>query len=68
MQVGPPVALILEPEIGNPALGGDSAGFSSFVIGIGGMLIFGPIIDNFHARRADSAKASANRKDNDVQP
>jgi hypothetical protein len=41
--------------IGKLAPGGDSAGFSSFVVGIGGLSISGLIIDMFRARRADMA-------------
>jgi len=37
--------------IGKLAPGGDSAGFSSFVVGIGGMSISGLIIDIFRARQ-----------------
>jgi hypothetical protein len=71
--LGPLVAPILEPVIGKLAPGGDSAGFSSFVVGIGGMSISGLIIDIFRARRADSAKtrtgrADPIRKDDDAQP
>ena len=54
--------------IGKLAPGGDSAGFSSFVVGIGGMSISGLIIDIFRARRADTAKADTDRKDDDAQP
>jgi hypothetical protein len=42
--------------IGKLAPGGDSAGFSSFVVGIGGLSISGLIIDMFRARRADMAR------------
>jgi hypothetical protein len=66
--LGPLVAPILEPVIGKLAPGGDSAGFSSFVVGIGGMSISGLIIDIFRARRADSARADTARKEDDAQP
>jgi hypothetical protein len=71
--LGPLVAPILEPVIDKLAPGGDSAGFSSFVVGIGGMSISGLIIDIFRARRADTAKARTGRadpirKDDDAQP
>ena len=49
--------------IGRLAPGGDSAGFSSFVVGIGGMSISGLIIDIFRARRAEVRKG-----DRDAQP
>ena len=61
--LGPLVAPILEPVIGRLAPGGDSAGFSSFVVGIGGMSISGLIIDIFRARRAEVRKG-----DGDAEP
>jgi hypothetical protein len=71
--LGPLVAPILEPVIGKLAPNGDSAGFSSFVVGIGGMSISGLIIDIFRARRADTARTrpsntDTSRKDDDAQP
>jgi hypothetical protein len=36
------------------APGGDNAGFSSFVVGIGGLSNSGLIIDIFRARRIDT--------------
>ena len=66
--LGPLVAPILEPVIGKLAPGGDSAGFSSFVVGIGGMSISGMIIDIFRARRIDTTQTAATRKDDDAQP
>ena len=54
--LGPLVAPILEPVVGRLAPGGNSAGFSSFVVGIGGMSISGLIIDIFRARRAEVRK------------
>jgi hypothetical protein len=59
--------------IGKLAPGGDSAGFSSFVVGIGGMSISALIIDIFRARRADTARThpsltDTDRKDDDAQP
>jgi hypothetical protein len=71
--LGPLVAPILEPVIRKLAPGGDSAGFSSFVVGIGGMSISGLIIDIFRARQADTARTrptpiDTGRKDDDAQP
>ena len=66
--LGPLVAPILEPVIGKLAPNGDSAGFSSFVVGIGGMSISGLIIDIFRARRIDAAQTATARKDDDAQP
>jgi hypothetical protein len=81
--LGPLVAPVLAPVIGKLAPGGDSAGFSSFVVGIGGLSISGLIIDIFRARRAETAgphpgradrsaprsgNADTARKDDDAQP
>lgn len=58
--LGPLVAPILEPVIGKLAPAGDSAGFSAFVVGIGGISISGLITDIFRARRAQAAKEDGN--------
>lgn len=52
MYLGPVVAPILEPVIGKLAPGGESAGFSYFAVGLGGLSISGLLIDIFRARRA----------------
>lgn len=66
--LGPLVAPILEPVIGKLAPGGDTAGFSAFVVGIGGMSISGLLIDVFRARRAEVGKGDGGKGGGDVEP
>ena len=71
--LGSLVAPILEPVIGRLAPGGDTAGFSAFVVGIGGMSISGMLIDIFRARRAEIRERAKNKGDSsngggDAQP
>jgi hypothetical protein len=66
--LGPLVAPILEPVIGKLAPGGDTAGFSAFVVGIGGMSISGLLIDVFRARRAEASKEDGGKGGGDVEP
>jgi hypothetical protein len=63
--LGPLVAPILEPVIGRLAPGGDTAGFSAFVVGIGGMSISGLLIDIFRARRAEVGQGNRDKQDGD---
>jgi hypothetical protein len=63
--LGPLVAPILEPVIGNLAPGGDTAGFSAFIVGIGGMSISGLLIDIFRARLAEVGKGTGGKQDGD---
>ena len=51
MYVGPLVAPLLEPTIGRIAPGGDAAGFSAFLVGLGGISIASLVIETFSARR-----------------
>jgi len=66
--LGPLVAPILEPVIGKLAPGGDTAGFSAFVVGIGGMSISGLLIDIFRDRRVDVVKEDVAKGEDDAQP
>ena len=61
--LGPLVAPLLEPVIGRLAPGGDTAGFSAFVVGIGGMSISGLLIDVFRARRDEMGKGEVGKGD-----
>ncbi len=65
--LGPLVAPILEPVIGKLAPGGDTVGFSAFVVGIGGMSISGLLIDVFRARRAEVGKEDGSKGGGDGQ-
>jgi hypothetical protein len=62
LYLGPLVEPLLKPVIGAIAPTGDSAGFSAFVVGLGGISITGLIIDIFRARRAAVTPAA---KDDD---
>ena len=62
--LGPLVAPMLEPVIGKFAPGGDTNGFSSFVVGLGGISLSGFLIDLIRARRAE-AKAETKRGKNE---
>jgi hypothetical protein len=66
--LGPLVAPILEPVIGRLAPGGDTAGFSAFIVGIGGMSISGMLIDIFRARRAEVGERTSDKGEDDAQP
>lgn len=52
--LGPLVAPMLEPVIGEIAPQSDAAGFSSFVVGLGGISLSGFLIDVIRARRAET--------------
>lgn len=51
LYLGPIVTPLLEPVVGVIAPEGDSSGFSSFVVGLGGISLSGWIIDIIRARR-----------------
>lgn len=51
--LGPLVAPLLEPVIGKIAPQSDGAGFSPFVVGLGGISLSGFLIDLIRARRTD---------------
>lgn len=68
--LGPLVAPMLEPVIGKIAPDGDTSGFSSFVVGLGGISLSGFLIDLIRARRAEAkadAKTQAKRGKNEPQ-
>jgi hypothetical protein len=50
LYLGPIVEPLLEPLVGTLAPGGDAAGFSSFVVGLGGISLAGLLIDFIAAR------------------
>ena len=52
--LGSLVAPMLEPVIGKIAPQSDAAGFSSFVVGLGGISLSGFLIDVIRARRAET--------------
>lgn len=54
---GPLVEPMLAPVIGKIAAGSDAAGFSSFVVGLGGIGISGFVIDTLRRFRAEKAEA-----------
>lgn len=60
--LGPLVAPILEPVIGKLAPAGDSGGFASFIVGLGGMSISGLLIDIFRARRSAGREGGTDEK------
>lgn len=45
LYLGPIVEPVLKPLVGTIAPGGDSSGFSSFVVGLGGISLAGLLID-----------------------
>ena len=51
--LGPLVAPMLEPVIGKIAPQSEGAGFSSFVVGLGGISLSGFLIDLIRARRTE---------------
>ena len=51
--LGPLVAPMLEPVIGKIAPQSDGGGFSSFVVGLGGISLSGFLIDLIRARRTE---------------
>ena len=51
LYLGPIVEPLLEPFVGAIAPDGDSTGFSSFVVGLGGISISGLLIDGIRSRR-----------------
>lgn len=57
MYLGPLVAPMLNPFIGKIAPGSDGGGFSSFVVGLGGISFSGFLIDVIRARRTQAKKA-----------
>lgn len=54
--LGPLIAPMLEPVIGKIAPGGDTDGFSSFIVGLGGISLSGFLIDIIRARRAEAKR------------
>jgi hypothetical protein len=54
--LGPLVEPLLEPVLGKIAPDGDAAGFSSFVVGLGGISIAGFILDVIRMRRSSLEK------------
>jgi membrane associated rhomboid family serine protease len=52
--LGPLVAPLIEPVVGKIAPESDGAGFSSFVVGLGGISLSGFLIDLIRARRAET--------------
>lgn len=63
LYAGPIVQPILEPVIGQIAPGGDSAGFAAFIVGIGGIGIFGWLIDVVSVK--PKSKENANAKEDE---
>lgn len=61
LYLGPIVEPILEPAIGRIAPDNDSAGFASFVVGLGGISLAGFVIDVIKARgsRANKTEVKA---------
>lgn len=55
MYLGPLVEPILEPVVGAITPGGDADGFSSFIVGLGGISITGFIIDVFVRRKSEGS-------------
>lgn len=53
LYLGPLAEPILEPFIGRIAPDGDAAGFSSFLVGLGGLSLSGIVIDVFARRRKE---------------
>ncbi|MCW1920810.1 hypothetical protein NX862_18785 [Rhodobacter sp. KR11] len=62
LYLGPVVEPLMKPVIGDIAPNGDSSGFASFVVGLGGISITGMIIDLIRARRVAARK----RQDDDA--
>ena len=56
MYLGPLVAPLLSPVIGNLAPGSDTSGLAAFVVGLGGVGVTGIVIDLIRARRRDIRK------------
>ena len=52
LYVGPFVNPLINPLIGDLAPNGDSTGFASFIVGLGGISIAGLLIDMIRARSA----------------
>jgi hypothetical protein len=65
LYLGPFVNPFLKPVIGDLAPNGDSAGFASFIVGLGGISLAGLLIDIIRARRvAVNAEGKAAAKGN----
>ena len=56
MYLGPLIEPILTPTIGKIAPGRDAAGFSAFVVGLGGISLSGLLIDLIRARRTQAKR------------
>ena len=61
--LGPLVAPMLEPVIGKIAPQSDGAGFSSFVVGLGGISLSGFLIDLIRARRTEIKRGRNETRD-----
>lgn len=61
--LGPLVAPLLEPVIGKIAPQSDAAGFSSFVVGLGGISLSGFLIDLIRARRTEIKRGRNESRD-----
>lgn len=62
LYVGPFVNPLIKPLIGDLAPNGDSNGFASFIVGLGGISIAGLLIDLIRARTAH-AKGGSDAQD-----
>ncbi|QBR35417.1 hypothetical protein ETW23_03940 [Leisingera sp. NJS201] len=59
--LGPLVEPVLAPVVGKITAGGDAAGFSSFVVGLGGIGFSGFVIETLRRFRAEKAGADGKK-------